>query len=390
MKTKQYYADYCTACGLCAAYQDVAFQEENGFDVPSIQTEEQRKFCEKVCPVNSLPLNQKEDVTLWGEHQGAFLAYSRDEEVRYQAASGGILTSLAVYLLESRKVDAVLQIGRDADPLRIKLYCNSQRGEVVNCAASRYITGLTYQDLPRYLQSGKKYAIIGKPCDIEAITNLMAIDAFVNECIQYRLTFFCAGAPSRNASRKMVEHLGARLENVLEIRYRGNGWPGLATVKTETEEYQMPYIDSWNQILGRDIRKICKFCLNGIGETADLSCGDLWNLNESKEPVFFESAGQNIVFARNQKGLDLLNEAAQAGYIHAEPFAGMDEMGCIQPNHIMKRTTMLGKMIGLKLLRRETPCYRLGHLRKLSKNIGPVKLAKTVLGTVKRGLQGTL
>lgn len=390
MKMAEYYSEYCTACGLCSAYKDVKFSDENGFDVPDIRNEEQISFCQKICPVNAHSFNEKTHITLWGESKGIFLAYSLNEDVRFKAASGGVITSLAIYLLESHKADFVLQIGKDTDPLKLKLYCNAQAEDVVECVASRYITGISYEKLPEYLIHGKTYAIIGKPCDIEAITNLMKIEPTVKERIKYRLTFFCAGAPSRKASERLIESLGANLESVSDIRYRGNGWPGLAVVKTEKKVFSMPYIESWNNILGRDIRKICKFCINGIGEVADVSCGDLWKLNEERKPIFFENAGQNIVFARSEKGLELLNEALKAGYIYAEKYTNIGELGYIQPNHIMKRTTMLGKMIGLKILHQNTPGYNYKHLKNLSKNVSFLQYIKTVLGTVKRGIKGTL
>lgn len=80
------------------------------------------------------------------------------------------------------------------------------------------------------------------------------------------------------------------------------------TLKDKSERH-MDYIDSWNQVLGRNIRKMCKFCVNGVGTYADISCGDLWNLNQNQRPEFTEGKGQNIIFARSKAGSDLLTEA---------------------------------------------------------------------------------
>ena len=121
------------------------------------------------------------------------------------------------------------------------------------------------------------------------------------------MTFFCAGAPSKNATLKLAENLGVQADQIDNVRYRGNGWPGKATVTLEDKsERYMDYIDSWNQILGRNIRKMCKFCVNGVGMYADISCGDLWNLDQNQRPEFTEGKGQNIIFARSKVGRDLL------------------------------------------------------------------------------------
>ena len=37
---------------------------------------------------------------------------------------------------------------------------------------------------------------------------------------------------------------------------------------------------------------MCKFCVNGVGMYADISCGDLWNLDQNQRPEFTEGKGQ--------------------------------------------------------------------------------------------------
>lgn len=111
----------------------------------------------------------------------------------------------------------------------------------------------------------------------------------------------------------------------------------------------MEYIESWNKILGRDIRKMCKFCVNGVGMFADISCGDLWNLDENHKPIFSENEGQNIVFARSNAGQELLKRAQEKGYIYLEDYTEMESLKYVQPNHFNMQTTMIGKIMGLKI-----------------------------------------
>lgn len=111
----------------------------------------------------------------------------------------------------------------------------------------------------------------------------------------------------------------------------------------------MDYIDSWNQILGRNIRKMCKFCVNGVGMYADISCGDLWNLDLNGKPEFTEGKGQNVIFARSELGRDLLIQARDSGYIYLEDYVEMDDLKYIQPNHFNMQTTMSGKIVEMKV-----------------------------------------
>jgi len=387
----KFYKEYCSGCGLCKHAVGVQFNNKNGFEFPVQLNKTQLEFCKKVCPVNGINYNTRTEENLWGPSVGIYRGWSLEQEVRYRAASGGIITSVCLFLLETGKCDAILQVGSsDSNPFDLQLYSNSDRSAVIKCSSSKYITGLTYKDIEEKIQPDKRYAVVGKPCDIEALSNYMVYNSTLKESIIYKLTFFCAGAPSVKANEKMVKELGIEKEDVTGIRYRGNGWPGKATVITRAEEKQMEYIDSWNNILGRDIRKICKFCVNGTGMFADISCGDLWNLSDKNYPIFDEAEGQNIIFARTKIGENILQEACSLGYIHVEGYAEMQKLPYIQPNHYNMQTTMSGKIIGLKFCAKRRPKYKLRKLLKISKEIPTKKIIRAALGTIKRVIKGTV
>lgn len=119
---------------------------------------------------------------------------------------------------------------------------------------NRYLGRVIPTAILKIIDYDKKYVVIGKPCDIEALINYTNLDEKMKKCIKYTMTFFCAGAPSKNATLKLAENLGVQADQIESVRYRGNGWPGKATVTLKDKsERHMDYIDSWNQILGRNI-----------------------------------------------------------------------------------------------------------------------------------------
>lgn len=350
MKEK-YYSEYCTGCGLCENAENVSFTKHDGFPFPTELTKKQVDFCEKVCPVNGINYNRRVDNKLWGPDFGVYKGWSLDNEIRYKAASGGVITALSCFLVESGECDGIIQIGvSQRDACELQLYVNTERHKIIECSSSRYITGVTYRELLQLIDYSKKYAVIGKPCDIEALINYMDSNSELRKCVKYTLTFFCAGAPSRNATINLSKQLGIQENEIKSVRYRGNGWPGKATVVSKKGvQKSMEYIESWNKILGRDIRKMCKFCVNGVGMFADISCGDLWNLDENHKPIFSENEGQNIVFARSNAGQELLKRAQEKGYIYLENYTEMESLKYVQPNHFTMQTTMIGKIVGLKI-----------------------------------------
>lgn len=225
---------------------------------------------------------------------------------------------------------------------------------------------------------------IGKPCDIEALINYTKLDWELKKCIKYTMTFFCAGAPSKNATLKLAENLGVQVDQIDSVRYRGNGWPGKATITLKDKSKRhMEYIDSWNRILGRNIRKMCKFCVNGVGMYADISCGDLWNLDQNQKPEFTEGKGQNIIFARSKAGRDLLIEASNKGYLYLENYTKMNDLKYIQPNHYNMQTTMSGKIVGMKIVGCNLiPQYNIKKLFEASKEISKGRLDSSNIGPV--------
>lgn len=389
---KNYYSEYCTGCGLCENAENVRFTNHYGFPFPAELTEKQVVFCEKVCPVNGINYNRRTDNKLWGPECGVYKGWSLDDEIRYKAASGGIITALSCFLVESRECDGIIQIGvSKSNACELQLYVNTDRNKIIECSSSRYITGITYRKLFQLIDYNKKYAVIGKPCDIEALINYMDRNIELRKCIKYTVTFFCAGAPSRNATINLSKELGIQENEIRSVRYRGNGWPGKATIVSKRGfQNSMEYIESWNKILGRDIRKMCKFCVNGTGMFADISCGDLWNLDEKHNPTFSEDKGQNIVFARSSAGQKLLKRAQEKGYIYLENYTEMEKLKYVQPNHFNMQTTMIGKIVGLKIGGCMVPQYSIKKLSQASKGISKAKLVRTAMGTIKRIIKGSI
>ena len=389
----KYYTEYCSGCGLCKAAKDVQYVDYNGFSYPVPMTKDQVELCEKICPVNGINYNKRQDKDLWGPSYGIYKGWSLDDKIRYEAASGGVITAMACFLVETGKCDAVIQVGPSPDdPCELRLYANEKREQIISCASSRYITGITYETILNIIDYDKEYVVIGKPCDIEAIINYTKIDEKLKKCIKYTMTFFCAGAPSKNATLKLAENLGVHVDQIDSVRYRGNGWPGKATITLKDKsERHMEYIDSWNRILGRNIRKMCKFCVNGVGMYADISCGDLWNLDQNQKPEFTEGKGQNIIFARSKAGRDLLIEASNKGYLYLENYTKMNDLKYIQPNHYNMQTTMSGKIVGMKIMGCNLiPQYNIKKLFEASKGISKVKLMRTAMGTIKRKIKGSI
>lgn len=387
--------EYCTGCGLCKSACSVEFTTDSkGFQVPKIEKPEQIDFCKSACMSLGEPSNHFSGNDVWGKFENVFLGWSCDKDVRREASSGGVLTSLCGYLLEEKIVDGIIQTVQDEKiPYNTKTVISKTPDDVKRCMGSRYSASAPLAQILDVLNEGGKYAFVGKPCDVAILRIYLSKHLEFAGEVRYFLSFFCAGQPSVNAQLKLLKQLGCeKVEDCKALQYRGNGWPGFATaLKYDGTSQRMSYNDSWGKILGRDVRKCCRLCLDGIGELADIACGDAWYISNDGKPSFLEGEGRNVIFARTKTGSTLLQDAMKGNYITLNIYSNYsEELKKIQKYQYDRRVTMKSMLTAMKLMGKKVPHYNKEVLKELSKNATLNQKVKRFVGTIKRIKQGKL
>ena len=259
---------------------------------------------------------------------------------------------------------------------------------------SRYSTSSPLMFLNEMIQPGERYAFVGKPCDVSALRVYMEeIRPELKASIIYLFSFFCAGQPSILANNQLVTALGGNnLNDCSDLQYRGNGWPGYATLTLKDgTRHQMDYETSWMKILGRNVRKCCRFCADGTGELADLACGDAWYLGDDGKPDFADRPGRNVIFARTETGDALLKDVEKAGFLKLEPFnPDRDGLRKIQPYHYTRKASLLVYKKALGLCGRIFPLYDNKKLSQFAKGFSVKQKILRFGGTIHRVIKGTI
>lgn len=329
----------CLGCGLCISRDAQGKMEfgTDGFLHPTRASKVDPLFTE-YCP--GLRIEQTR------QNKGAELIYgpmvapvvagwSTNEDIRFKASSGGIITSLLVELLKTGKVDAVLHVCQsEKDASRTEAHLSTSVDEVIECMGSRYAPCSLFENIHQYLAMDKRLAVVGKPCDIAALKAFLKVYPEYESKVKYTFSMMCMGLPSHNATKKMIEFLGAKGMKLSLLRYRGYGWPGMATVESEDGyKKECTYIESWGAILGRETLFRCKLCPNGFGEFADVSCGDAWYCRDGEPSFENKSNGRSFIFMRTQAGKDLVERAIADGLIEYETY-DINEMPIIQVSQV--------------------------------------------------------
>lgn len=383
----------CQGCGACvAALGRDRLQMQmppNGYLRPrrvAAPQADEDDVIGKVC--SGLNLDRAADGNtyhkVWGPLVSVQTGHATDPEVRFRGSSGGVVSALALYLIESGQVDLVIQTRADpADPLGNITHTSPDRAGVLAAAGSRYAPSTPLADLEQHLATGKKLAFVGRPCDVAALRALAGIDPRIGQQVSVMISFFCAGVPSRRGAVEVLKALGVEEADLQAFAYRGRGWPGLTrAVREDGSEASMDYNSSWGKILNRHLQFRCKVCPDGTGEFADVVCADAW-FGKDGYPDFAESEGRSLVLARTPRGRALLDVAASTGKVVLEDLEVSSIRG-MQPYQYDRKHAVLARLGALWLKGRLTPRFRGLSLLALTLRQSPMWLLRNLLGTYRR------
>ena len=328
---------------------------------------------------------------IWGPVRSLQLGWSGNPETRFWAAAGGSMTALGCQLLQSGEVDAVLHVrASESDPTLTDSLVSTSVDEVISGAQSRYGPGAPLVHVHRLLDSGKRFAVLAKPCDVAAIRNLAKIDHRVDTQIPYLITIFCGGLPSQNTALDIAGHHGVEHKEIGTFRFRGNGWPGPTHVRTNAGDvHEISYDYAWYTAdvpWTYDMSFRCKLCPDAIGELSDVSCPDGWVMRDGK-PIHEEAPGMNVVIARTARGERLVKEAVASGQLSVAPFS-MPELDPMHGDHHPRKLENPARVLGMGLAGEPRPQFRNFRLGWTLLHAGLLRQIRALLGTWRRVRQG--
>lgn len=391
----------CSGCGLCASLSGdgIVMDESSGYARPVIGaglTPEAEAAVAEACPGSRVapwdgaPWNDAPETHLWwGPYHDVSTGWATDAEVRHEASSGGALSGLLLYALESGRVDRVLEIAADPDrPTRNRTVWSRTRDEVLAGAGSRYTASSPLADIDAALEQPGRFAFVGKPCDVSALRQLGRRDPRVAERVPLAFAFFCAGIPNHSGVDAILDDMGLGGETLESFRYRGQGWPGRARATTpDGRSAEMSYADSWGGRLSSRLQFRCKICPDAVGGVADVACADAWYGDEAGYPSFEEEAGRSLVVTRTRVGEDFVAEAVRAGALVRQPLP-VDEIDAMQPGQANRKRLVRSRLTALDLTFKPKPQMQGLRVAEASRAADVRSKLKNTIGAVRRVATG--
>lgn len=357
----------CTGCGTCISlcpltaiklYKD----EVRGIYIPKVDTVKCKQcgLCYQVCPgenVNFPELNKaifnKESMPgeLIGNYLQCYTGYSTDYNIRYNSTSGGLITSILIYALKEHLIDGALVTRMKKDnPLEPEPFIARTREEIIEAAKSKYCPVPANIALREIVSSKGKFAVVGLPCHIHSIRKAELINESLREKIVLHLGLFCSKTPTFKGIEYFLWKNKLQKEDIVNISFRGNGWPGGLTINTrDGKSLFFPFFEMWGSV-SLFSQKRCTLCYDQSAEMADMSFGDAWLPELSSD-----KSGISVIVVRNNLSVNIINKMISENYVNLNEISS-SIVNRSQKNFTFKKNVK-ARFLFLRLLGNKVPAY---------------------------------
>jgi len=349
----------CVGCGVCIGFcpKDAIFPcMINGY--ASINFNKSKcincNLCTASCPIISYAISKTEILRGPSNVIEVFLGYSTDAKVRYNGASGGAVSSILTFLLERGEVDGVLVLKTNRK--EYIPYIAKDPKDLMDAQGSIYFPTFGMKILRELRRMDGHYAMVGLPCQIDALKKLLNHGILPPDKIKYFLGLRCFQTFAPWYLDYIIERMLKLSKNeVYEVSARKGGWPGKVIVKSKSGSYIIPHfydkeleIGLWNSLgVGHFNAQLgCLICANHENFNADVTFGDAW-LPEVMER---DSIGTSLIVVRTLKGMKIIKQAAADGYIVIEPMEKHIYMKLADDRFMIQRQILIDLFIERNLI----------------------------------------
>lgn len=337
-KTVQYCTDnsLCCSCGFCADIcptDAIKITEKKHLFTPSVDDSKCVKcgLCYDLCAgkgnewfkkcsvISERQKNQTEYTEDLGFHSRCFVAHSSNEDLRFHCASGGVVTTLLLYMLRTKQIDgAIVTRFTKQNPLAVETIIATTEEEIIEAKSSKYCP-VHMDGIIKQLKTFEgKVAFVGLPCQIQTLRNIEEIYAWLRDKVYILIGLYCSGGKDTRALDYLLKKNGIKKEGIKTFAYRDDGCLGYvkATYDTEKDNKSVPYVQAYNLLHSYFKPERCVQCIDHFAYLADISIGDI-----DCEPYNKDTVGSNSVIIRTDIADKIFTECVDSKDIVSEHIA---------------------------------------------------------------------
>ena len=237
-----------------------------------------------------------------GRYEANYVGHADQPPFRERGSSGGMVSWVAADLLASGAIDGVAHVIPSTGDRLFHYRISRTADQILEGARSRYYPVDLAEVLAEIRATPGRYAIVGVPCFIKAVSLLREQDPVLNDRITNLLGLFCGHMKSAAFVDSFAWQLGVERDTVRAVEYRrkdpdrpANWYTAHLTLDDGTARWQ-----DWFHLADGDWgagffqNSACDACDDVVAECADVSFGDAW-----VEPYSSDGRGTNVVIVRS-------------------------------------------------------------------------------------------
>lgn len=290
----------CTQCGVCLSVcPKKALYRQRGTETYDIRVNvnlcAKCGICVSNCAANLLPSSFPDEKAV---NEGiCYLAYSKNENSRFYASSGGVCRTFVEEALSLKLVDAVYSLAYSAgDDEEISGRWFIASPDTTDLPQSIYRVVLWGEHILDIPKGANKVLLIGLSCQLRAANNALKRMHPALEIIN--VAILCRKTKTLGFSRYIARLCGKAKTPLRSIRYRGEGWPG--TMRIDGVLTGTPFVYHaicWN-LNG------CRRCFDSYYMDGDFTVGDPWEI--VKRDAY--EKGQCLLYVHSEAGQSFLRK----------------------------------------------------------------------------------
>lgn len=261
-----------------------------------------------------------------------YIGYITNDDIRFKASSGGVGTAITRFLLSQPEYGTSITFEFSQSECMYKPKLIYSSNEINIC-------GSIYQDIDiagfvrKSVHNIKNGIVLScPPCQVAAVRQILT-KANIKHFI---ISYCCSGQTIVEGTWKYYELVGVNKDDVVNMQYRGNGWPSGIQIwlNDGSKVYRENYSEPWKSLHQSNLYtpKRCLYCKRDTGRNADVSLADPWldsykKMDKIGSTMFlpFSELGKSVIAEMQQQGVIKLTESsyddyaiAQAPNIHKE------------------------------------------------------------------------
>ena len=321
----------CCGCGACVALDRscrMKMKDAQDGPVPDLDAEaDLPDWALAVCPARGVDypalyertLGREPSSWLFGEVVQAYTGYSGRPEIRRIGASGGVLTQVLCYLLETGRVDAVIAARQGVGmPLTARAVICTTQEEIIAAAQSVYIP-VSMLDILPHLEPTKKYAITCLPEASSALRALQQQDYPPAKLIKYIVGPYTGTALSPAAIRCYLRSNGVKnTDAVTRLQWRAGEWPGYLQIDLASGKCLKSPKVYYNYLIPFFVTQTSLQSMDFVNEFADIAVGDAWSPRFEAE-ARKGAGGQSVVAVRTEEMRRIVEEMRTRSLLNLQP-----------------------------------------------------------------------